>query len=185
MKRVLIISTSPRKNGNSDSLCQKVAESAKGAGAEVEFIRTSDYDLHPCTACNGCIKTEDKCVIKDDMPVILDKMIKADVIVMATPLYYFSLSAQIKIVIDRTYSCYIKDKNPLENKKWYLIITAETTEESDLKTAVDSFKGFLRCVPGSTLQDVLYGTGTSISGKANSDKYFGQAEKMGKDAAAE
>lgn len=184
MKKVLVIGTSPRTDGNSNALCQSALEGALAAGAGAEFIRTSDFDVHPCCACNACVKTGGVCAIKDDVPQILEKMGKADAIVMATPLYFHTLSAQIKMVIDRAYATYnTKPHSPLENKSWYLIVTAQTAVKEDLEVAVDSFKGFLRDVPGSVLKGVLYATGTSIEGPANADRYFGQARAMGMNAA--
>lgn len=184
MKKVLIISTSPRKSGNSNVLCQKVYEGAKAAGADVELVRSDELSIAPCKACNACRKTGGVCVIKDDMADLLKKMSEADAIVMATPLYFYTLSAQIKLIIDRTYCAYnIAPHNPLENKEWYLIVSSETSVKQDLEIAVDSFKGFLRCVSGSKLVDVLYATGTSIEGKANADRYFDEAVEMGKRAA--
>ena len=166
MKKILIVSTSPRRDHNSDKLCKKAAEGARRVGAEVELLHVSDYKIGPCLACNGCMKTGGKCVLRDDMAEILEKMIWADAIIMATPLYYYSLSAQMKMVIDRTYCLYnYEGGNPLVGREWYMIVTAETTVKEDLEPAVDAFRGFLRCVPDSKLVDVLYATGTSIEGK--------------------
>ena len=101
-KKVLILSGSPRKGGNSDLLCDEFVRGAKESGNEVEKIFLRDKEISYCTACYYCRDTGKGCVIKDDMAEILDKMLEADVIVMASPVYFYSIDAQMKIVIDRT-----------------------------------------------------------------------------------
>ena len=101
-KNVLILSGSPRKNGNSDILCDEFAKGATEAGHNVEKIHVSEKNIHPCIACYHCSKNSGACVFKDDMAEILQKMIYADVLVLASPVYFYSIDAQLKAVIDRT-----------------------------------------------------------------------------------
>jgi multimeric flavodoxin WrbA len=98
--KVLAISASPRKGGNSDVLCDQFLKGAGEAGHETEKISLSDKRLNPCTGCYGCGKTN-ACVIQDDMAEILQKLTQADVIVLATPVYFYSMDAQMKMMIDR------------------------------------------------------------------------------------
>ena len=97
-KRVLILSASPRKGGNSDTLCDQFALGAQEAGHDVEMIRLRDHHIGYCSGCGVCNRTH-RCVQKDDMADILDKMVKADVLVMATPLTV--REAKLKQLIDR------------------------------------------------------------------------------------
>ena len=115
-RNVLILSGSPRKNGNSDILCDEFMRGAVESGNEVEKIRVAEKNIGFCTACCTC-KDTGTCIIKDDMTEILQKMIDADVIVFASPVYFYSIDAQLKTLIDRTIARLpeIKDKE-LNNK---------------------------------------------------------------------
>ena len=95
MKKVLIISASPRKNGNSDLLCDRFAQGAKESGHAVEKVFTAAKNIGYCRGCGVCNATH-RCVQKDDMADILDKMVQADVILLATPVYFYSMDGQMK-----------------------------------------------------------------------------------------
>ena len=98
---ILIISGSPRKGGNTELLAEAFA---KGAAKHhhVEIVSVRDYKVNPCLGCNACFKSEaNTCAQKDDMTVIYEKMSKADMLVIASPVYFYSISAQLKAVIDR------------------------------------------------------------------------------------
>ena len=101
-KKILILSGSPRKSGNSDLLCDAFASGAKETGNEVEKIRVGAKKIAYCSACYYCREHGGKCVHQDDVAEILQKMIDADVIVLASPVYFYSIDAQLKAVIDRT-----------------------------------------------------------------------------------
>lgn len=109
-KKVLVLSASPRKGGNSDLLCDKFIEGATAAGNEAEKIFLRDKRINYCVACDSCQKNTGKCALKDDMEGILEKMITADVIVMATPVYFYTMDAQMKTLIDRTVARYTEIK---------------------------------------------------------------------------
>lgn len=98
--KVLIVSSSPRKEGNSDVLCDRFARGASGAGHEVEKIMLRDKKISPCNACYACMETH-TCAIKDDMADIFLKLLEADVILLSSPVYFYSVSAQMKALIDR------------------------------------------------------------------------------------
>lgn len=119
MKKVLIISGSPRKNGNSDTLCNEFMKGAEESGNQVEKIRLAEKKLNFCTGCGTC-NTTHKCVQKDDMEEMLNKMVEADVIVLATPAYFYGMSGQLKTFIDRTVPRY----QEISNKDFYFIITS-------------------------------------------------------------
>lgn len=97
---VLAISASPRKGGNSDTLCGRFLQGASEAGHTTKKIALAQKVLHPCNACYACGKSH-VCVQKDDMADIQQAIIDADVIVLATPTYFYSMDAQMKMMIDR------------------------------------------------------------------------------------
>lgn len=97
--RALIISSSPRKRGNSDVLCDQFARGAAEAGYEVEKVNLREKKLSPCRACYACMENH-VCAIKDDMAEIFPKLVAADVIVLASPVYFYSVCSQMKILID-------------------------------------------------------------------------------------
>lgn len=101
-KKVLILSGSPRKDGNSDLLCDEFMRGAIDGGNEVEKIRVAEKKVAPCIGCYYCAKSGGKCVQPDDMAELLQKMIDADVLVLASSVYFYSICAQLKAVIDRT-----------------------------------------------------------------------------------
>ena len=118
-KRVLILSGSPRKGGNSDILCDEFLRGAQDAGHTVEKIRVAEKKVAPCSGCYYCNTHGGACVHKDDMADILQKMIDADVIVLASPVYFYAISAQLKAVIDRTVARWLEVKD----KELYYITT--------------------------------------------------------------
>jgi multimeric flavodoxin WrbA len=104
-KRVLIFAASPRNNGNSTILALKAAEGVKAEGGEADVVRISNLKIAPCNACDSCIaKPEAGCVIKDDMQPLYQKIREANGIIFATPVYWFNISAQMKLLIDRAYA---------------------------------------------------------------------------------
>jgi multimeric flavodoxin WrbA len=98
--RVLGISASPRENSNSDMLLRQVLSGASSAGAEAEYLRLCKFNISPCSACGACYGTGE-CPVQDDFPAVLPKIIAADRIVFATPIFFMSVCAQAKILIDR------------------------------------------------------------------------------------
>lgn len=110
MKNVVIISSTPRANGNSFVLAKEFARGASDASNNVEIINLKDYDLNYCKGCFACFKIG-KCVQNDGMNEIASKLIKADVIVFATPVYFYSVSGQLKVFIDRLVPVYKKNKS--------------------------------------------------------------------------
>ena len=108
-KKVLILSGSPRKGGNSDLLCREFARGAQESGCDVEILRVAAKKIAPCSGCYYCRAHNGECAHKDDMAEVLQKMIDADVIVMASPVYFYSIDAQLKAVIDRTVARWLVD----------------------------------------------------------------------------
>ncbi len=133
MKKILILSASPVKGGNTATLVEWFAEGAKSRGARVDIVATAflKYKTTGCTSCRRCQTIKEyACVVKDEASLVLAKMAEADVIVMATPLYFFGASAQLKLIMDRMFSLYKWDNaagtmtTPLKGKKLVLIASA-------------------------------------------------------------
>jgi multimeric flavodoxin WrbA len=98
--KVLGISTSPRIKGNSDLLLRHALAGAESAGAQVEYVRLVDYNIGPCIECNACYETG-KCAVQDDYQQLLQKMLDADRLIFATPVFFMTVCAQAKMLIDR------------------------------------------------------------------------------------
>lgn len=176
MKKVLIISASPRKNGNSSILCDRFAQGAKESGHLVEKITVADKNIGYCRGCGVCNSTH-KCVQKDDMEEILDKMVTADVIALATPVYFYSMDGQMKTFIDRTVPRYTE----IRNKDFYFIMTAADTEKANLERTMETFRGFTEdCLDGAREAGIIYGTGAWQVGEIKDTPAFEEAYEMGK-----
>lgn len=174
-KNVLILSGSPRKGGNSDTLCDQFAKGALEAGHQVEKIRVAEKQVACCRACYACRETG-VCVFKDDMGEILQKMIDADVIVLASPVYFYSIDAQLKAVIDRTVARWLEVKN----KEFYYIVTAADAEKESAETTLACFRGYADCVEGAREMGVIYGMGLYQMGEVQHSPAMQQAYEMGK-----
>ncbi|MGN0626398.1 MAG: flavodoxin family protein [Oscillospiraceae bacterium] len=173
-KKILILSGSPRKGGNSDILCDEFMKGAKESGNEVEKIRVAEKNIGFCRACYAC-KNSGVCVIKDDVSEILQKMIDADVLVLASPVYFYSIDAQLKALIDRTVARWTEVKN----KEFYFIMTAADSEKESMKTSLACFRGYADCVSGAKEMGVIYGTGVYEKGEIKDKKAMREAYEMG------
>jgi len=175
-KNVIIISASPRRHGNSDLLCDRFLDGAKDAGNDAEKIFLRDKTINYCLACDGCKKNDGTCVHNDDMSEILDKMTAADVLVLATPVYFYTMDAQMKAVIDRTYAVY----PGLGTKDVYFIVTAADTNKKSLERTIEGFRGFTSCYSGLTEKGIIYGTGAWKIGEIKESTAMDEAYAMGK-----
>jgi multimeric flavodoxin WrbA len=175
-KKVLVLSASPRKGGNSDLLCDQFMLGAKEAGNQVGKIFLSDKKINYCTGCGTCQSNGGKCVQKDDMSEVLDKMIAADVIVMGTPVYFYTMNAQMKTLIDRTCSRYTE----IKNKDFYFIVSAADTSKKAMERTLEGFRAFTSCLTRAKEKGVIYGTGAWKIGDIKKSKAMTQAYEMGK-----
>lgn len=173
-KKVLVISSTPRKRGNSDLLCDEFVAGAKEAGNKVEKVRIADLKIGYCTGCYACQKTG-KCVIRDDAQKVIDKMMAADVIVLASPVYFYSVSAQLKALFDRTVVVYPN----LANKKFYFIITMADTNRRMFDGSLAAMRGFLECCEGSKECGKVCASGVYEKGMVKGTKFMAAARKLG------
>jgi multimeric flavodoxin WrbA len=159
-KRVLVFMGSPRVRGNSSILAEKAAEGAREAGAEVEVFRLAKMNIGPCLACEGCRKKgADGCVQKDDMKPLYAKIRGADAFVIAGPVYWFSISAQVKLFMDRLYAFGAEEYRSLKGKKVGIILTYGDTDPftSGAANALRSFQDAFAYV-GASIKGLVYGS---------------------------
>lgn len=176
MKKVLVISSSPRRGGNSDILCDRFIAGARDAGHIAEKVFLRDKNIGYCTGCGACNRTH-QCVQKDDMREILDKMVEADVIVMATPVYFYAMDGQMKTFIDRTVPRYTE----ISHKDFYYIMTAADTDKKNFARTVEGFRGFTEdCLEGAREKGIIYGVGAWQAGEIQNTPAVDEAYKMGK-----
>lgn len=174
-KNVLILSGSPRRGGNSDLLCDEFAKGVIEAGHKVEKIRVAEKNVGYCRACYAC-NDVGQCVICDDMAEILQKMIDADVLVLASPVYFYSVDAQLKAVIDRTVARWTEVKN----KEFYYIVTMADEEAVSADTTLACFRGYADCVEGAVEKGVIIGGGVYEKGEIKEHPAMAQAYEMGR-----
>jgi multimeric flavodoxin WrbA len=174
-KKVLILSSSPRKRGNSNTLCDRFMEGAIEANHQVEKVVLAEKKINYCTGCYACQRTG-RCAQKDDMAPILDSMVAADVIVLATPVYFYTMCAQMKTVIDRTVARYTK----INNKDFYFIATAADGNKAALEPTIEGFRAFISCLTRAKEKGVIYGAGAFEAGEILASRAMKQAYEMGK-----
>ncbi len=176
MKKVLILSGSPRKGGNSDILCDQFMKGAQEAGNEVEKIFVAGKKIGYCRACYFCKSHKGECAIKDDMADVLQKMLDSDVIVLSSPVYFYSISAQLKAVIDRTVARWLEFKD----KEFYYIMTAAEDTDTVMNCTLECFRGLAECLEGSVEKGVIYGKGVYQKGEIQDKAAMHEAYEMGK-----
>lgn len=174
-KRVLILSASPRRRGNSDILCEQFALGASEVGHSVEKVFLKDKHINYCSGCYACEKTKGICVYKDDMPELLQKMIDSDVLVLSTPVYFYCMNAQLKTVIDRTVARYteIKDKDA------YLIASAAEDETHTMDGTICSFRSFLDCLENVREAGLILAKGVHALGEVKNNPAMREAYEAG------
>ena len=176
MKKVVVISTSLRAGSNSQVLAEQFAEGAKAAGNEVEFITLKDKEIKFCVGCLACQKLG-ACVIKDDVPAIMESVLNADVVCWATPIYYYEMSGQMKTLIDRMNAMYPKD---YRFRDVYLLATATEDEEHVPQRAIEGLTGWIDCYPKSRHVGTLFCGGVTMPNDIKDNSKLQEAYEMGK-----
>ena len=187
-KKVVILLGSPRKDGNTAALAERIAEGAAGAGADVETVCLADLDIAPCTGCEGCHKPgADGCVIKDDMQDLYPKLAGAASIVYASPVYWFTVSAQLKAAMDRCYGLVGPDgqTHGLAGKRIGLAFTygADDAVESGCINAIRMFQDIFGFV-GSEIVGMVHGS-TGAGKIADNAAVMEKAADLGRQLVAE
>ena len=175
-KNVLIISGSPRREGNTDLLCDEFARGAKEAGARVEKIFLGDYDIKFFQEADERHVGDSADVATDDAPMIVRKMLDADIIVLASPVYFMNINGQMKTLIDRTYSHFMD----LKDKEFYYITACADNAESTADFAITGFRGFVMCLPNPTERGMIKAIGLGRKGSVKGTAFMQQAYGLGK-----
>ena len=180
-QKIVIVKGSPRKKGNSSILAESLAKGAMESNADVEVFFLDDMDIKPCNACNACIKKPERgCTIKDDMQIIYPKLRSADSIVIASPVYWFNMSAQTKIFIDRFYGLIEPKKHALKGKDIVIILTYGDSDEnsSGAVNAINSFKDTFRYI-GAEIIGIIHGTAMEAGQIKQNRELMNKAYKFG------
>ena len=160
-KKIVVLSTSPRMGGNSEMMADAFIRGAAEAGHEAEKIHLYDKKIEFCKGCLACQHTG-ACVIRDDAAVIVEQMRQADVLVFATPIYFYEMSGQMKTLLDRT--------NPLFPGEYafrdiYLLAASADQEASSMDGAVKGLEGWISCFEEAHLSGVIRGAGADKKGE--------------------
>lgn len=174
MKKVLIISASPRKHGNSQMLCEQFGKGAESAGHQVRMIRLAEKKIGWCMACDACMRNGGTCIQKDDMAEILDAFQEAQVIVLATPVYFYGISAQMKTFIDRTYPIW----QHLGEKEVYYIISAGLGKDI-IERSLGDLDGFVEHLEKYEIRGRIYADSVMEAGKVQGTSLMDDAFRMG------
>ncbi len=175
-KKILVISTSPRKGGNSETLADALIRGAEEAGNQVEKVCLYDKTISFCKGCLACLKSH-RCVIHDDADIIAQKMRQADVLVFATPIYYYEMCGQMKTMLDRANPLYDSD---YRFREVYLLATAAEDEETTVEGAVKGLSGWICCFPKARFAGTVFGGGADAVGTIVGNPALDQAYAMGK-----
>lgn len=174
-KRVLILSSSPRKGGNSETLAAAFAKGAQDAGNQVEMICLREKQIGFCKGCLACIKAG-RCVIGDDAVEIAAKMHDADVLAFATPVYYYSVSGQLKTMLDRANPLFGSDY--AFTKVWLLAAAAED-EAQTVEGTVKTVQGWVDCFERCELAGTIFAGGVNEVGEIAGHPALEQAYRAG------
>ena len=173
-KKVLIIGTSPRKNGNSNRLAQEFEKGAREAGNDVDVVYLYDKNINFCKGCLACQKLN-HCVIDDDANSITEKIHNAEVIVWATPVYYYEMCGQMKTLLDRLNPLYSTDYS---FRDIYMIATAAENDESAFEKAYNGLQGWVDCFEKASLKGMVGGGGIDAANTAEDHVGRKMAQEM-------
>lgn len=176
-KKILVLSSSARKGGNTDLLCDEFIRGAKEANHTVEKMYVGFLDIKGCLGCRVCQGNGGQCVQRDDMDAVYKQMLAADIIVFATPVYFYSFNAQMKAVMDRTFAI----EQTISGKESYLITTGAAPEKQYMKHICEHFELYISCFKGIENKGVLIGCGTTDKGDIKGSPAMKEAYNMGKE----
>ena len=176
-KKILVISTSLRNGSNSDILADEFTKGAIEAGNEVQKVNLKDKTIAFCKGCLACQNTK-KCVINDDATKIFETIKDVDVVVWATPVYYYSMSGQMKTLIDRLNPLFVSN---YKFKDVYLIATAAEADETAINGTITGLTGWIECLDKTNLKGIIKAVGVCNAKDVNNFKnYLSKAYEMGK-----
>lgn len=176
MKRVVVISTSLRVRSNSDLLAEQFMKGAESTGHQVEKVELIGKQIAFCRGCFACAKLG-RCIIDDDVNGIMEKVMNTDVIVWATPIYYYEMSGQMKTLIDRMNAMYDRD---YRFREVYLLTTAAEDEDSVPQRAEAGLTGWIDCYPKARLAGTLFCGGVNEPNEIQGNAKLEEAFELGK-----
>lgn len=157
MKKILVLSASARKGGNTDLLSDEFIRGAREAGYEVEKLYVAFMDIKGCIGCRRCQANGGQCLQRDDMAEVYGKMLEADIIVFASPVYFYSFNTQMKAVMDRTFAI----EKVIEGKTAYLLTTGAALVSQYFSLITEHFRKYIGCFKGMEVGGIVIGTGTN------------------------
>lgn len=174
-KRVLVLTTSLRNGSNSQLLAEAFAKGAKSSGCDVEVVSLKNKKINYCLGCLHCQETQ-KCVITDDMGPILKKIALSEVVVFATPVYFYEMAGQMKTLLDRTNPLY---QDTYRFKDVYLLATAADTDLKAIENIKSGLEGWISCFEGVSLVDYIFAGGMVETKTTLSQTILDKAYQMG------
>lgn len=174
-KKVVVLSTSLRTNSNSELLAKSFVDGAKDSGNEVKYISLKNKDIRFCIGCLACQKTG-HCVIKDDVADIMNNVLEAEVVVWATPIYYYEMSGQMKTLIDRLNPMYSKD---YKFRDVYLLATAAEEGDEVFEKVITGLNGWIDCFEKTSIKGTVLCGGVSDSGAISGNNKLKEAYDLG------
>jgi multimeric flavodoxin WrbA len=179
--KVLILKGSPREKGNSATLADWAAAGAREAGAEVESVYLHGMDIRPCDGCDLCKENGEFCIIEDDMQNLYPKLLEADAILLASPIYWFTYSAQLKLCIDRWYGLWNFKPDLFRGKPVGIILTYGDTDlyTSGGINAIHTFETMFRFLKAD-IMDFIYGSLMDVGDAEKQPTLLESAYKLGR-----
>ncbi|MBN2154699.1 MAG: flavodoxin family protein [Candidatus Lokiarchaeota archaeon] len=182
MKTILIFNGSPRNNGNTSILCDTLSQSIKNHNGKTEIYAVNSMNIHPCRACDVCMKNKDgMCVQQDDMIPLYGKILDASGIVFAAPIYWFNYSAQLKLVIDRFYALFGKHGNALKGKAMagILVYGGSNEQNSGANNAINALKMMFSYL-GGVCREIVHGTAMDLGEVVKNKGFIEKVQQLGK-----
>lgn len=174
--KIVMITGSPHKHGTSATLAENFLQGARDAGHKIFRFDSAFQNVHPCIACKKCQDPEGRCVFRDDMEILNPQLLEADLVVFATPIFYYAMSGQIKTVIDRFLNNNVALHVP---KKAMLLVTMTDATIEAAKGAIASFEGMAEYF-GWNVSGILAGVGCRDMAALEKTDYPRQAYEMGR-----
>ncbi|MDO4481304.1 MAG: flavodoxin family protein [Bacillota bacterium] len=173
---ILVLSGSPRKNGNTQIMTAEFIKGAREAGHNVTEFNAGTMNIHPCIACESCLKNDGKCFRQDDMQKIYPAVEESDMIVFASPIYWYSLTAQIKSAIDRLYAFLLKG---FKIKCSALLLNAHDSSPDVFNTAISNYNQIITYA-GWENKGIITVSGMEFKGAMNSAHELKDVYELGR-----
>jgi multimeric flavodoxin WrbA len=180
-KKIVVLRGSPRKNGNSNTLADELAKGSKSMGAEVTNFFLQDMHIEGCSGCDACqVNADEHCIIEDDMQKIYPVIKKADAVVYASAIYFFTYTAQIKAVIDRLYVFENPKGSALMHKPVGILLTYGDSDQikSGVGNAIHTFEDMFRYLR-SPIVGIVHGTANNVGDVQNNNELMKEAFDLG------